>query len=208
MTIDSCIVIINPMKKTLLVLGFFVLNISFLSISFFFLASSNNTSRIMQGVRYATPVYAKAAPSYSALPQVLGTFTEGEIIESDARPGIVDKFLSRYHSPFQGVGQHIVEMADKYQIPYGIVPAIAQCESNVGKVIPYDSYNAWGYGVYGGGVLRFANWEDAIERVSRGLQADYYGKGLTTPESIMKKYTPGSNGSWARCVNQFLNELK
>ncbi|MEK7566020.1 MAG: hypothetical protein AAB506_03170 [Patescibacteria group bacterium] len=146
--------------------------------------------------------------SYNAIPQVLAAFTESQIIPADARAGIVDSFLKKYHSPFQGLGQFIVDTAIKYQIPYGLIPAIAQCESNVGKTIPNDSFNAWGYGVYGGSTLRFGSWFEAIERVSRGLREDYYDYGLNTPEKIMKKYTPGSNGSWARCVNQFLEELQ
>ncbi len=195
------------MRKSLLVFGFFVSNIALLTFSFFLLSTNKNNQHTTFGVKYPTPVYANASPSYSALPEVLGTFTQSEIVQADARPALVDKFLARYHSPFQGVGQHIVNAADKYAIPYGLIPAIAQCESNVGKVVPYDSYNAWGYGVYGTSVMRFANWEEAIEKVSKGLKTNYYDKGLNTPESIMKKYTPGSNGSWARCVNQFMGEL-
>lgn len=144
--------------------------------------------------------------AYSAVPQVLAAFTESEIKDGDARAGLVDTFLKKYDSPFQGLGQFIVDTADKHKIPYSIVPAIAQCESNLGKVIPYESYNAWGYGVYGSSVMRFNNWFEAIERVSRGLKKDYYDRGLDTPEKIMKKYTPPSDGSWARCVTQFMKE--
>ncbi len=146
--------------------------------------------------------------SYSAVPDVLGAFTQSQIKANDARPALVDNFLAKYHSPFQGLGQFIVDSADKYRISYGLVPAIAQCESNVGKVVPHDSFNAWGYGIYGQKVLRFNNWFEAIERVSRGLREDYYDKGLDTPEKIMKKYTPPSNGSWAECVNSYLEELQ
>ena len=81
-------------------------------------------------------------------------------------------------------------------------------ESNLGKTIPNDSYNAWGYGVYGGKVTKFNSWEEAIERVSRGLRRDYFDHGLDTPEKIMPKYTPPSDGSWAFCVNTFLQELQ
>ncbi len=150
-------------------------------------------------------------PSYQAFspaPQVLTAFTGAMVIPADARPGLVDNFLAKYRSPFTGLGPHIVQTADKYQLPYNLIPAIAQCESNVGKTIPHDSFNAWGYGVYGGSVLHFNNWTEAVERVSRGLREDYFKYNLDTPEKIMKKYTPQSNGSWARCVNQFLEELQ
>ena len=188
------------MKKTLLVFSFFVANITLLSICLYLLSFGS--------VNHATvPLYSQASPSYSALPEVLGTFTEAKITASDARAGIVDNFLIKYNSPFQGLGNFIVETADKNNIPFGIIPAISQCESGVGKVIPYGSYNAWGWNIYGANSQAFDNWFHAIEIVSQGLGKNYYGKGLNTPEKIMAKYTPSSNGSWAHCVTQFLKEL-
>lgn len=190
------------MKKTALVLSYFLANITLLLICLYLLSA--NSAKHTNVV----PLYTRTSPSYSALPEVLGTFTDASIESSDARAGLVDNFLIKYKSPFQGLGSFIVEMADKYSIPFGIVPAIAQCESNVGKVIPYGSYNAWGWNIYGENSQAFDNWFHAIETVSRGLGKNYYGKGLNTPEKIMAKYTPSSNGSWARCVTQFLKELQ
>ncbi len=161
-------------------------------------------------VGFASPISASAVnyQPYSAVPQVLAAFSDAEIKDADARPTIIDNFLNRYKSPFKGLGQFITDTADKYQIPYSMIPAISQCESNVGKVIPPDSFNAWGYGIYGDTVLRFNNWFEAIDRVSRGLREDYYSQGLDTPQKIMTKYTPSSNGSWAQCVEKALLELQ
>ncbi|MDO8515346.1 MAG: hypothetical protein Q7S14_02510 [bacterium] len=190
------------MKKTLLVFSFFVLNISLLGVSLFLLSTTSK--------KYSSTaqIYSNASPSYSAYPEVLGAFTEAKLVASDARAGIVNNYLTKYNSPFQGLGSFIVEMADKYSIPFGIIPAISQCESNVGKIIPYGSYNAWGWNIYGENKLAFDNWFHAIETVSKGLGKNYYGKGLDTPEKIMAKYTPSSNGSWARCVTQYLAEIQ
>lgn len=133
---------------------------------------------------------------------------DAEIISSDARGPLIDSFLTKYKSPMQGLGEKFVEIADKHDLPFWLVPAIAQCESNLGKRIPEGSHNAWGWGIYGEKVTKFNSWEEGIEKVSRGLNKDYMNKGYDTPAEIMSKYTPGSNGSWADCVEQFLKELK
>ncbi len=137
-------------------------------------------------------------------PEVLGQ----SITAVDARAAIVDTFLSKYKSPMTGLGHYMVDTAEKYDLPFGLIPAISGCESNWGKVIPHESFNAWGYGVYGKSVMRFTSWEEAIDRVAKGLRQDYFDRGLTTPERIMTRYTPSSNGSWAFCVGKFLGELQ
>ena len=154
-----------------------------------------------------TVVASSYAANFTATPQVLAVISGPKITYNDARALIVERFLKKYRSPFIGHGDYIVQAADKYNIPYTIVPAIAQCESNLGKVIPVGSNNAWGYGVYGETVTRFKDWKEGIDQVAKGLAKNYFSKGLDTPEKIMTKYTPSSNGSWAKCVSQFTEEL-
>lgn len=129
------------------------------------------------------------------------------LLTSDARPKVIDNFFKKYNSPMQGLGETIVQASDRNGIPFGYLPAISGCESTFGKVLPQESYNAWGYGIYGGGVLRFKDWAEGIDRVTMGLKDNYFSKGLDTPEAIMHKYTPQSSGSWADCISQFLEEL-
>lgn len=144
---------------------------------------------------------------YAALPEnmgeVLGTFDTG-----DARPIIIKKYLEKYGSPMAPYANLIVETADKYGLDWRLLVAIAQQESNLGKKIPANSYNAWGWGVHSQGTLRFSSWEQAIETVACGIKEKYLDKGYTTPEAIMSKYTPLSSGSWAFGVNQFIEELE
>ena len=106
-----------------------------------------------------------------------------------------------------GLARDIILSADRYQIPYGYLPAIAACEGALGRKIPQNSYNTWGWGIYGGKITSFPSWQYAIDAVSKGLKAEYFAKGLDTPEKIMAKYTPPSQGSWAICVNKYLEEL-
>lgn len=146
---------------------------------------------------------------FVARPPLLGA-TSQEISSGDARPHLVEKFLRQYNSPIAGHGAFFVEMADKYGIDWKLVAAIAFQESNLGKRIPSGSFNAWGWAVYTGKTsgATFDSWPNAIESVTRGLARDYYGRGLKTPEQIMTRYTPNSNGSWAEAINFAMEDIE
>lgn len=129
----------------------------------------------------------------------------------DARPAIVANFLERHNSPLQPYdhyGKVFVEIADRYGIDFRLVPAIAMQESNLCKAIPPGSNNCLGFGVHSRGTLAFDKYEDGFERAARELKKNYIDIGLTTPEQIMTKYTPSSNGSWANSVNQWMAEMR
>ena len=66
-----------------------------------------------------------------------------------------------------------IKTADEYNLDWKLVAAISGVESTFGKEIPNDSYNAWGWGVYGDNVIRFKSWTDGIETVSQGLRQRY-----------------------------------
>jgi len=133
----------------------------------------------------------------------------GDIINfKDARIEIVRQFFENYKSPLVPFAENIVKDADKYGLDYRLLPAIAMQESNLCQKIILDSYNCWGFGIYGKKVTRFENYPEAIDTVTRTLVKNYVQGGLTTPEEIMKKYTPSNNGSWAYSVNYFMNQLQ
>jgi hypothetical protein len=81
-------------------------------------------------------------------------------------------------------------------------------ESTLCKKIPKDSYNCWGFGIYGGKVTRFDNYPEAIHTITKTLAVKYKKDGLHTPEEIMQRYTPSSNGSWAKGVNLVFKSLQ
>jgi len=144
---------------------------------------------------------------YTALPGKTSQLSFG-INTADARPVIIRQYLEKYHSPLFPYADNIFAVSQQYHLDYRLLVAIAQQESNLGKKIPPGSYNAWGWGIHSRGTLGFANWPEAIEVVARGLREDYLDKGYRTPEEIMTKYTPLSNGSWAFGVNQFMAEME
>ncbi len=131
------------------------------------------------------------------------------ITSQDARPVTINRYLKRWGSPLEGMGDYIVKTADKYQVDPYLIIAIAQQESNLGKKVPPHCFNAWGWGIHSQGTLCFDNWYQAIDVFAKGLAESYYAYGLKTPDQIMTKYVPHSpNGAWAKGVNQFLQDLK
>lgn len=134
------------------------------------------------------------------------------IIEyDDSRPAIVANFLERHKSPlkpYDEFGVTLVEIADRYNIDFRLLPSIMMQESNLCKSIPEGTYNCLGFGIHSRGTLGFDSYEAGFERAAREIKANYIDIGLTTPEEIMTKYTPSSNGSWAASVNQWMAEMR
>ncbi len=131
-----------------------------------------------------------------------------EVFLVDNRVANLKAFFRRYNSDLYDHAEKIVEVSDRYKFDYRLLPAIAMQESNLCNVIPYESYNCWGWGIYGNTVTRFESYDEAIETVAKGIKEHYIDKGLITASMIMKKYTPSSNGSWAYGVNTFLRLLE
>lgn len=139
------------------------------------------------------------------------TKISGEVSTADARSLILKRYLEERNSDLATHSDLLVKTADKYDIDFRLLVAIARQESNLCKIIPINSYNCWGFGIYGDKVTRFESYEQGIEIVSKTLKIHYIDKGLKTPEEIMRKYTPPSvaiGGPWAKGVNQFLSELE
>lgn len=127
---------------------------------------------------------------------------------ADGRAANLKAFFRKYNSPLYNYAETIVRVSDEYKFDYRLLPAIAMQESNLCRVIPSESFNCWGWGIYGTTVTRFESYDEAIETVGRGIKDHYIDEGLTTASQIMEKYTPSSNGSWAHGVNTFLKALE
>jgi len=136
---------------------------------------------------------------------------ESSLETSDARAQIIANFLIRYNSPLtppEHYGKVFVEIADRYGMDFRLLPAIAMQESGLCKSIPEGSYNCLGFGIHKKGTLGFDSFEANFERAGREIKQNYIDQGRTTPEEIMAKYTPSSNGSWAASVNQWMAEMR
>jgi len=131
-----------------------------------------------------------------------------EIKPGDARAANLKAFLRKYNSDLYNHTDKIIEVSDKYGFDYRLLPAIAMQESNLCHLIPENSFNCWGWGIYGTTVTRFDSYDDAIETVGKGIKDHYIDEGLVTASAIMAKYTPSSKGSWQHGVNTFMKALE
>lgn len=157
---------------------------------------------------YKTLIYDSNAqkPKYQALPEETREVVAQTSIE-DGRIVALERFFQDYKSPLEPYAEQIVMLADKYDLDYRLVPAIAMKESTLCHKIPKDSHNCWGYGIYGNKVTRFESYEQAINTVSKGLGERYIGIGLVDPYEIMTKYNPVSTGSWAETVSFVMEKI-
>lgn len=145
--------------------------------------------------------------AYAALPSNQSVITGNVIEEQNAKAERVRQFLARYNSPLEPHAVDIVNAAEEFGLDYRLIPAIAMQESTLCKKIPLGSNNCWGFGIYGGKVTRFSNYQEGIYTVTKALATRYKSRGLITPEQIMSMYTPSSNGSWAYNVNNFMAQI-
>ena len=110
--------------------------------------------------------------------------------------------VNRGNAPLADYAEKFVEVANKYDLDYRLLPAIATVESSGGKS-NFRSYNAWGWGSKG-----FTSFEEGIEVVGRGLKNNYIDKGRDTVEEIAPIYCPPNYKNWAKGVNQFMLEIE
>ncbi len=174
--------------------------IIFLCIVYLSYFSYKNTGNLFLGSN-------NQSASFAALPATENLVTD-QISSRDSRVENLKAFLAKYKSPLEPFSNHIVESSEKYGLDSRLLPAIAMQESNLCKKAPKNTYNCWGFGIYGKKVTSFSGYEEAIETVSKTLAKNYKDIGLVTPEQIMTKYTPSNNGDWAFSVNHFMDQLQ
>jgi hypothetical protein len=193
--------------KIYLVLIFLVLTPVALTASIFSLIAYSNTKQI--NTEKVSDLGDKNGMNlYAALPSELPSIS-GYVISSDARVEILHQFMSSQNSPLTPYAKFLVTTADKYQLDYRLLPAIAMKESGLCRVIPEGSHNCWGWGIHSKGTLSFDSYEEAIETVSKGLKENYVDIGLVTVEEIMSKYIPHSPGGiWAVNVSSYMHQIK
>ncbi len=124
------------------------------------------------------------------------------------RGDLLNAYLAKHKSPITGKGDFIVQTADKYNLDYKLLVAISGIESTFCKRIPYQSYNCWGWGIYGNNMIKFNSFEEGFEKVAQGLSEHYVSKGLDTPEKIGRKYNPPNPVKWAAAVNKFASDIE
>lgn len=125
--------------------------------------------------------------------------------EEDVRITVLQKFFQAYKSPLSDYIEDIVKQADLNGMDYALLPAIAMQESGGCKNIPADSYNCWGFGIYGSKVTRFSSFPEAIAQVTKTVKEAYIKNGLTNATLVEDRWTPSSRGQWSYAVNYFIS---
>ncbi len=151
---------------------------------------------------FEDPIIFAALPSFD---QQIKT----SVKTADARPEIIRQYLQKYESPLEPYSNLIVELSDQYNFDYRWLVAISQQESSLCKRIPENSYNCWGWGIYGDKVTRFDSYEDALRRIAPQFTKIFLkGNHSMDPYEVMKTYTPPSDGSWANGISTFFDRLE
>ena len=120
----------------------------------------------------------------------------GEINSEDNRVKTLRSFFEYYNSPLSSYAQVFIDRADEYNLDWRLVEAISGVESTFGLEIPYGTYNAWGWGIYGNNVTYFKSWEDGITTISKGLRENYIDRwGATNIYEIGAIYA--ASPTWA-----------
>jgi hypothetical protein len=146
-------------------------------------------------------------PQFQAVPGASAVSTI-QVESEDGREEALNEFFAEYNSPLEGHARTIIEEADAHNIDYRLLPAIAMQESTLCKKVISGSNNCWGFGIYGGKVTRFTDYDHAIRTITATLAKKYVAKGYETPSEIVRKYTPSDTGKWEDTVNMIMTRLK
>jgi hypothetical protein len=105
---------------------------------------------------------------------------------ADHRWSNLGLFFAKYHCPDinQTLIDDYISSADKYNIPYTLLPAISIIESQCGKHQRYSNW--WGFWSATKG---FDSVPEGIEYVTSQLAEGKYYKGLTTRQKL-RRYCP------------------
>lgn len=136
-------------------------------------------------------------------------FTSGatkiKAAEDDPRAAQMRVILKKYNSPMVGLEDVLISTAEKYQLDWTLMAAIAGTESSFAKRMPYNCVNPYGWGIYGNNKLCFKSLEDSIEGVAAGLAAKY---NISSIESIAYTYNKVSTAGWIKHTRFFMNKIK
>ncbi|MBI2031027.1 MAG: glucosaminidase domain-containing protein [Candidatus Levybacteria bacterium] len=152
-------------------------------------------------------IFSKAALAREIHSASSAAFAIDTSKSNDNRAAILRRFLKQYNSPLAPFTEDFIESADRYNLDYRLMVAISGVESTFGHQIPTNSYNAWGWGIYGNNVIRFSSWNEAIETISRSLRERYIDKwGGENVYEIGSMYA--ASPTWASRVVGFMNLIE
>lgn len=132
--------------------------------------------------------------------------TPKQIIDMQ-REKVLKEYLLKHNSPLAPHAGKFVEQADSYSIDWRLLVAISGVESTFAKHYPYNSYNAWGWGIYGDNMIIFESWPDAITTISKELKQRYIDNWKAEDVYQIGRYYAASP-TWAQRVYYFMNDIE
>jgi hypothetical protein len=111
--------------------------------------------------------------------------------EVDDRAVKIDAYFAQNNLPLAGYGKSFVDTADKYNLDWRLLPAIAMRESTGGKFACPNGNRANVFG-WASCRVRFSSYDEAIDKVGAHLAGEVkstssYYKGRTTTQKL-KRY--------------------
>lgn len=129
---------------------------------------------------------------------------DGKVIkaEADQREVLLTNFLKAKNSPLTPYAADFIRIADKYDLDYRFLPAIAGLESAWGKALRPGTHNPFGWGPH----IAFKSYPDAFEAVASGIRSRYVKTGKVTPQAVGPKYA--ASKTWSTRVSGFMLQIE
>jgi len=124
---------------------------------------------------------------------------------ADLRREQMRAVLTKYNSPMVGLEDVLISTAEKYNLDWTLMAAIAGTESSFAKRMPHNCNNPYGWGIYGDNKICFESLEASIEGVASGLAKKY---NISSVESIARTYNKVSTEGWIKHTHFFMNKIK
>ncbi len=124
----------------------------------------------------------------------------------DTRVKALREYLARYESPLADDAKTFIDEADKHNLDWRFVVAIAGVESYYGQYLPEGSNNGWGWGIYGSNMTSFQSYEEGIKTISKSLREQYMNEwGAKDVYQVGSFYA--ADPLWASKVTHFMDEI-
>lgn len=152
---------------------------------------------------FTSPAFAQGKLSGSSA--TLQIYTKQK--EHDKRVEKLEAFLRKKNSELAPSAKTLVEAADKNDLDWKLLAAIAGLESTFCHRIPQNSHNCWGWGIYGNNVIRFKSYDEGIVIISQGLREKYMDKwGAKDVYQVGKMYA--ASPTWAVRVLSYMRQIE
>jgi len=158
----------------------------------------------LPAVSFKLKNHSESAALAGGVISVANTVSAEIKIEKDNRVETLKTYLESKNSPLAEFSDVFVEVADKYELDYRLLPAITGIESGFGRVQLDNSYNPFGWG---GGYIYFESFEEAIRTVGFELYERCVKLGVDTPAEIGPSYCPPNYLRWIASVEGFIEEI-